>query len=522
MARRDSILIVGAGPTGLMLAVELARLGVHARIIEKRREPSSTSKALAVFARSLELYQRIGVVDEAIAHGVKLTGGHFHAGGQRLASISTDGLESPFPFILALPQSHTERILERRLNSLGVQVERETTLDSIQHQGESVQARIVAGDGTATDATFDWVIGCDGAHSVVREQSDIEFEGADLHQAFMFADATVSWDTPRDHVNAFFSPSGVVAAIPVPPGQAWRVIVSLPEGEAAPREPKLADIEAIMRERTGQDVTMSDPIWLSGFEVRQRKVDRYRSGRVLLAGDAAHAHSPVGGQGMNTGLQDASNLAWKLALVSTGQASQSLLDTYHEEREPIARELLRGTGLATKMVALHSQIAQTIRNHLMQFVLGFEAVQDRIVETMSEMRIDYRGCALSVDQGHGGAIKAGDRAPDAAFMLLRGGEGNVFELLRTPGFHLLVFAGENADDASVYASAAREHARNMPTVQLHVHEIALHGSAQAIERYHTNSRATAALIRPDGYISLRQSPLDADALGRHLAPFAAG
>jgi len=511
----ERILIVGAGPTGLMLAIELARLGIRARIIEKRAEPTHRSRALATFARTLELYDRIGIIDEALRCGRKMHGLVLHAGDRELAEVSMSRLASPFPFVLAIPQSHTERILGEKARAIGVTVERETQLETLRQGEGNCTVQLLRRDGTLENATFDWVVGCDGARSAVRQQVGIRFEGADLHQSFVFADAQVNWAMAPDRVHAFFAPQGVVAAIALPEAGMWRVIASLPEGEAPPKEPTLESIEAMVRTRISDDIRLTDATWVTGFEVRQRKVEAYRAGRVLLAGDAAHAHSPVGGQGMNTGLQDAANLAWKLALVSGGHAEARLLDTYHEEREPIAHGLLRGTGLATRAVALEWPVAQAIRNAVAQFVLGFEAAQDRLIQTMSEIRIDYRGCALSVNASRRTDLRAGDRLPDGTMTLRDGRELRIFGLLREPGFHLFVFADWDETHGNLFVQHARESLRQPLGVPIALHEIDAMDSGY--EGWHQSDNAVAWLVRPDGYIGLRISPIDAAPLDDYLA-----
>ena len=502
---RGVVLIAGAGPTGLMLAIELARHGVTPRVIERRLAPATTSRALAVFARTLELFDRVGVIDEALAAGRRLRGGVIHDGhGRDIASLTTDHLDSPFPFVLSLPQADTERILVRRAESFGIRIERGMQLERIDGAaGRSPVAHVQRDDGAGETIACEWIIGSDGAHSEVREQAGIAFKGVDLHQSFVFADAKPSWRLADDRFHAFFWPGGVIAAVPMPEPGLWRLIASLPRGSRPPDDPTLAMIEATMRERTRLDVALHDPRWVTGFEVRQRRVDRCRAGRILLAGDAAHAHSPIGGQGMNTGLQDAANLGWKLALVLAGRADESLLDTYHEERSPVARRLLRGTGFATRLGTISSPMAITLRNEVLRRVFGIARIRRRLIDAVSEIRIHYRGGRLSIDHAPPSEFRAGDRAPDLPLTMIDGRTARLHALLREPGFHLLVFVREPAP-----------RAMPRPGELLTVHEIDRERSSEASARLGA-CRAAAVLIRPDGHVGARFASLRDDSIERY-------
>jgi 2-polyprenyl-6-methoxyphenol hydroxylase-like FAD-dependent oxidoreductase len=511
MAQR--VLIIGAGPTGLMLAIELARHGVTPRVIEKRREPAPTSRALAVFARTLELFDRAGVIDAALAAGRRLRGGALHDGrGRDIAAVSTDHLDSPFPFVLCLPQAETERILACRAADFGVRAERGIALERIDAPTTNAPiARLRREDGAVESLACDWIIGCDGAHSEVRDQAGIAFRGVDLHQAFVFADAVPSWNLSPDRFHAFLAPGGVIAAVPLPEDGLWRVIASLPPGTSSPEKPSLAEIEAMVQQRARLAVTLRDARWVTGFEVRQRRVNQYRAGRLLLAGDAAHAHSPIGGQGMNTGLQDAANLGWKLALVAAGRADASLLDTYHDEREPIARGLLSGTGFATRAASLANPVSIGLRNFLLRRLLGVRRVRERLITTISEIGIQYRDSRLSIDLAPTGTVRAGDRAPDLPMTFTDGGSDRLHNLLRHPWFHMLVFVAEGDQRAREIATRAA----SLGAAPLTVHLVDLDRSKEAATRFCARE-SMAVLIRPDGYIGARISSLREDVLTRAL------
>src|SRR5215472_12855237 len=314
------ILIVGAGPTGLTAALELLRHGVSCRIIDQCPSPSTTSKALGIHSRTLEVFEALKVLDPFLASGRKLHAFNAFAGTQRLAHVSFDELEAPYPFVLSLPQCETERILTRELRARGVEIERSKKLTALTLLSDHADVEVADLTTNRVDrSSHPWIIGADGAHSAVRKALEIPFDGEALAEDFMLADVAIDWDRPIDETHVFFSPAGILAALPLPGERRYRLVVDLPE--RLPPEPVLKDttqclalFQAWMDRRAHSGIRISEPTWISHFRIQSRIVPTYRKGRAFLAGDAAHIHSPVGGQGMNTGIQDAFNLGWKLAL----------------------------------------------------------------------------------------------------------------------------------------------------------------------------------------------------------------
>ncbi|WP_052723668.1 FAD-dependent monooxygenase [Paenibacillus wulumuqiensis] len=462
------VLIVGAGPTGLTLAIELMRRGVSCRIIDKAAEPSRQSKALGIMARTLELLDHSGITEQLVEQGQPVKAVQVRSGTSILADVElTPIIRSRYPYILTLPQSRTEQVLYERLTMQGGIVERSTELVALEQlQGEgadlsdtTVQATITSAKGSEMIRTR-WVVGCDGAHSTVRHLLGLSFGGDAIAQQFGLADVHVHWPVKPEGVRIYLHQGYIAAFFPMPE-ERYRVIIAAPpdapftgeqrqsgssahgqtdvtsshgewsrpepddaEGEYAPlnsnhngsAEMALPDIQRIvdacMPER--DRVELYDPIWTARFKVNERKVEHYRRGAVFLAGDAAHIHSPVGGQGMNTGIQDAVNLAWKLALVCNGQASAAILDSYDEEREPVARALLRWTGLFTRLVISRLRPLAFMRNTAAPLLSSRRFVQLRMAERLSETGIRYPHSQI-VRQGkgwHRGMPLPGDRAPD--------------------------------------------------------------------------------------------------------------
>jgi len=349
---KTNVLIVGAGPTGLTMACELLRRGIRCRLIDKEDAPSQTSKALAVHSRTLEVFEDMGIIEQLLARGLRATDVNVYDGSERLLHLSLQHLKVPYPYVLSVPQSETERQLTTLLHSLGGEVERSQELTDVQQEGDRVIAvanHISQDTEIAEEITADWLIGCDGARSQVRKALGIEFEGSTYEEDFLLADVDLDWNRTQDKLHIWLHQDGPFAAIPLPKSQHWRLIAGI-AAEEDEVETAVDLFQQLMIERTGDTTTtISNPIWLSNFKIHRRIVNQYREGRVFLAGDAAHIHSPVGGQGMNVGIQDAYNLAWKLTLVVKNQAPTALLNTYEAERRPIAKSVLAATHALTKL-----------------------------------------------------------------------------------------------------------------------------------------------------------------------------
>jgi len=408
------VLVAGAGPTGLMLALWLARRGIEARIVDKADAPGTTSRALVNHARTLEYYRQLGFADEAIARGIKFAAINLWKRGAHVARVALGDIgkdESPFPFMLILAQDELEKLLVELLEKIGVRVERSTELAGFEDKGSSVSAALrgVRGEETVECA---WLIGCDGAHSTVREKLRLEFPGGTYDHMFYVADIHGKGPAINGELNLALDDADFLGIFPLPGEGNSRLIGTVKrEAEAAGRKLEWGDVSPKVLERMRFQVERVN--WFSTYHVHHRVVHRFRVGRVFVAGDAAHIHSPVGGQGMNTGIGDAVNLAWKLADVIAGRARESILDTYEPERIAFARRLVATTDRAFVFVLKNGPIARFVRLEIVPRVLprllAWGPARRFFFRTLSQVGIRYRKSALSA--GWAGEVRGGDRLP---------------------------------------------------------------------------------------------------------------
>jgi 2-polyprenyl-6-methoxyphenol hydroxylase-like FAD-dependent oxidoreductase len=409
------ILIAGAGPTGLAMALWLAKSGVRFRIVDKTPRPSDESRALVVHARTLELYAQAGFADEAIAHGLEFSAANLWAAGERVARVGLGDIGadlSPYPYLLILAQDRHERLLVERLATLGVQVERETEVVDVEEGDGRIVARLRRRDGSEERCECAWLAGCDGAHSTVREKVGLRFPGGTYRHLFYVADVQASGPVVNRELNVALDEADLLAVFPLPGEGNARLIGTIrAESEEAARGLAWEDVSRDILERLKLQVSKVN--WFSTYHVHHRVTEHFRVGRAFLLGDAAHIHSPVGGQGMNTGIGDAVNLAWKLAMVVRGRADARLLDTYEPERIGFARRLVATTDRGFTFVSSSGPIARVVRlhvvPHLLPAVMSFDAARRYLFRTVSQTMINYRGSALSA--GWAGSVAGGDRLP---------------------------------------------------------------------------------------------------------------
>jgi 2-polyprenyl-6-methoxyphenol hydroxylase-like FAD-dependent oxidoreductase len=469
------VLVVGAGPVGLTLAAELARYGLSVRIVDKAAHPTTTSKALAIWSRSLELFDRMGCTEQFLAAGIQGHGASIRSGGQVLGHARLDAIPSAYNFALMIPQRETERLMAAHLGRFGPAVEREVELTGFEDRGDRVQARLHHADGREEMVDCLWLVGCDGAHSTVRHSLGFAFAGAPEPNDWVLADVTLQGAAapPADEVSLYLHRDGLFVVFPMP-GPRFRLVATL--GAADPDksrpDPTLESIQTLIGQRAGGGFTAEDPQWLANFRVHERKVADYRRGRVFLAGDAAHIHSPAGGQGMNTGMQDAINLAWKLAMVGHGAADPDLLLSYSPERSAVGEIVLRNATRMTEMATLANPAAQGLRNLVLRFALGLAPIRERMALQMSEVEIAYGSSPLSRGL-HAGAhgLVAGGRLPPEFYAGAPPGAGERprFVLYAEPG-------ADSADLLSRFPEMLEPVARPAPEGGL------------------------LLLVRPDGYI----------------------
>lgn len=399
MTASPAVLVVGAGPVGLVAAAELARHGVPVRIIDKLSAPTDESRAIAVHARSLDMMARMGVVDTLIATGVKARGMEFYSGGGELFRVPLDEIDTAYPFSLNTPQTETERVLTEHLRSFGVTVDRAVELTGLSQDADAVRVGLRHGDGTNEELTVAWVIGADGAHSTVRHLVGEKLTGKFVGERFLLGDVDADHHLDPASMYTFFSPDGPVLAMPMRHGR-MRVMAQVHDAPGTPLNlhPSLAELQGVVDGRGVTDITLVRAHWLTSFELHHAQVHQYRWGRVFLAGDTAHIHSPAGGQGMNTGMQDAFNLAWKLAAVIDGQPGEALLDSYHAERYPVAKAMIEATVRLSRGGTLTGP-PQRIRNAVLKVLSHVGPFPRAMAEWAAEVNVGYPGSPIVI--GHG-------------------------------------------------------------------------------------------------------------------------
>ena len=410
------VLVVGAGPTGLTLALELAAQGVPVRVVDAAADAVHESRALVVQARTLEVLDRLGVADDLVRAGDRASGLAVHGRG-RVGSVrlfDPTMTETAYPFLLFLSQARLERILLDHLARAGVTVERDCTLVGLSEDTDGVTATVRSARGTGTTVQARYAVGCDGAHSAVRAALGVAFAGSTYPQTFVLADVDAD-GIDGGRIHAFLGAAGLMFFFPLGSPVSWRVLTTR-TAEVGPAT-TFADLERLVADRTTGTVTVRDPVWLTDFSISERCVDTMRVGRVLLAGDAAHLHSPAGGQGMNTGIQDAVNLGWKLALVCRGSVADSLLDSYEAERLPVAREVLEATGRVFTVATSSNRLVGIVRPLVGATVLPLLArvpvLRRAAFRAVAELDVAYRSGALLQESGAPRrGVRAGDRVPD--------------------------------------------------------------------------------------------------------------
>ncbi|MBV2362972.1 FAD-dependent monooxygenase [Streptomonospora nanhaiensis] len=510
------VLVVGAGGTGLALAAGLARRGVRVRVVEKAPALSPVPKALGVQARTLEVLEDLGVVPRMVAEGLPMTAMHIRSERRPVADIDLSLIDSGYPYLLMLPQSAVERILADRLAEDGVAVEHGVELTGFTDTGAHVAAVLRHADGRTETVRAGWLAGADGAHSTVRHLLGIPFEGTALEENFATADIGLDWPLGFGDGFAFLDRGRPAAFFPLPEGR-YRMVIAYPPGADPGGEVTRAEMQAQLDRLGVPGARVTDFGWSARFRVNQRLSARHSAGRVFLTGDAAHIHSPVGAQGMNTGIQDAVNLAWKLAAHITGGAPRDLLDTYHQERGAVARRLVAGTTRFTRLTLLHGTVTTMVRRAVAPRVLGRGPVQQRLTRAISQLDVAYPDSALNAGAAPSGGPAPGERAPYTG----------LFGPAAGPGCTLLVFTGyRGAADPEVRAGVgeltALAQARPGVAVEVAAPEgddglpgVRHDASLEAHRRFGLTAGGYA-LVRPDGYIAVVGALGDTAALRGHL------
>ncbi len=549
---RPDVLIVGAGPVGLTLACSLRTHGIDCLVIDKTAGPVRESRATDIHARTMELCAPLGITDALLARGKRSHSVWFYSNGQRVAGFSTDELPSPYPFILGLPQFATEEVLLDRLTQLGGRVLRRHSFVSLESFEDHVKTTLADADGKEFMIDVPWLVGCDGATSPVRHCLGLPFEGDTYEELFLLADLRIDWALTKDELHLFLTEEGFFMVLPMPDG--WvRAFASVPPE----RTEMVADrqtFERLIRERVDVPCEVLENGWIAQFRIHRRMVPRYREGRVFLAGDAAHIHSPVGGQGMNIGMQDALNLGFKLALAVRGLARPALLESYEVERHHAAARTLRDTHLATTLSMFQSPFLRIPRDLMGRATQGWSGLARWMCELVACFHYDVRdspavdsvrGSLLNVDVltdlsteepsiaehlSYSTGTRAGERAPFVRFGAQD--ETSSFALISANEHTLLLFDGlaQTVEGYRNLATIARDVERVFPAVVRPLVIVPddkrpadlppdIRVIADPGTKLHHGFAAEAEcafLLRPDGYVAFRCQPAEHAKILEHL------
>ena len=477
-----TVLIIGAGPVGLTMALALLRRGIRFRIVEKSPERTTLSKALAIWPRTLELLDIEETSQNLVNAGHRVVGAQIWAERELLMQLNFEDAKTDFPFGLMLPQRETERILEARLKRAGIDIERGTELVSFEQGDAQVTAWLRNAEGVAQMCRAHWLVACDGAHSTVRHQlPGAEFKGETLPSNWVLADIRMDTELPSDQISTFWDKDGLLLAVPFG-NDRFRIIANVGEGDQTHLAmPTLDDIQKILDARCSVKAVGSDPQWISRIVINERKLRDYRFGRIFVVGDSAHVHSPAGGQGMNTGMQDAMNLAWKLAMVIRGEAKSALLDSYSVERSAIGQQVLQNAGRLTRLAIISNPILQQVRAFAMNTLGHFDSVRHAMADQFLELGLRYRHSMLTHElPTQSSSIAPGARVPNAELTSSTAGPASLYGLLSYGRFVVLSVGAPRCEIAAP------------------LQKIAISAEAAEAEGYESGY---VYVIRPDAYLA---------------------
>lgn len=526
------VLIVGAGPTGLMMACELLRHNISFRIIDKKAEPTQGSNATWIQAHTLEIFDAIGIVDRFLKVGHKCEAINFYVKGKALANIPLTQIDSTYPFILMLPQRETERLLNKRLEESKVHVERSSELINIQQTGDEVISTVRHADGNVENIKSSWVIACDGANSTVRDKCQIPFPGEDLPEQFMVADAQMSSFLPANEIHVFFDKGTIFpdkgtifSAFPWG-SKEYRLTANLYQD--APRQSfNEHEVKEVVAERTYGNYIVESVSWITPFWIHGKIVDQMRHGSIFLVGDAAHIHSPAGGQGMNTGIQDAFGLAWKLALVIKGKSNQSLLNTYQEERFPIIKDIVTKANHLSNMSLFDKSFISKLRKFCHE-ISDNSDLSNKIAEQLTQINIHYKKSPIINynEKPNAGSPQQGERAPNVKIDDSR----TLYGYLHNTHHNILIFAGnrltkEDLTKINKLKSLINEKFSDCVKMfiiareQLNEIDYVILDPAGVIHQHYKIKHTATYIIRPDNYIGYYANGVDSSSIDAFLQQY---
>ena len=516
-----TVLVVGAGPTGMMAALELGRFGIPVRLVEKLSTPATTSRAIGVQARTLELLEQRGLASSLVELGNPARAANIYGGGKRIFRLDFEHIDSRYNYLLLVSQAETEKILREALDKAGVEIERSVRMIALaQADRDAVTAVLEHGDGSLERFECPYLIDSEGAHSIARETSGLQFEGKSLVEDYALGDLHLDGDLEQTELSLFSSEHGFLALFPM--GQRrFRMIVSNPISKPAKgTEPALGELQELYDQRSHIPARFHDMTWSSWFRINSRMIHHLSTGRIFLGGDSAHIHSPAGAQGMNTGMQDMINLGWKLAMVVKGQAKPEILETYSADRTPVIKDVLTKTEGLTQAIGSESTVFRSVFNHLAPWIVGIEAVQYDSTEHMSQLSLNYRASRLSASDGHAGTLRAGDRMRDLQVMAANDERSTeqqaqepstVFGLLDPCTFTLLY---SNFTEHGKTHSELRSALKSWDHL-MRVYQIAPQNEDRASFDDLFGKSPSILLVRPDGYIGFTGTDKSIHALAEY-------
>ncbi|MGB7070891.1 MAG: FAD-dependent monooxygenase [Pyrinomonadaceae bacterium] len=503
---KTDVMIIGAGPTGLALACQLIRHKVDFVIVDKNETTTPHSKAIGIQARTLEIYEQIGIADELVDRGTIATKARMIEGGKVRGEVSFGEFGkgmSPYPYLLFVEQGTHEQILDEFIKSNNTSIRWRTELESFSQDDAGVIANFKTADGRTETIEAKFLVGCDGPSSLVRHTLGLSFKGGTSERLFYVADVEIDWGFSHDALHVCLAQSSVTAFFPMRGGDTnYRIVGVFPEGhEADETEIVYDEVERQIVEDTELDLDITRVNWFSVYKVHSRRVNRFSKGRCILAGDSAHIHTPAGAQGMNTGIQDGYNLAWKLAMVLNGSTDLKILDTYNDERLANAERLLETTDRLFNLAASPNVFIAFLRTRVLPYVANFALSLDRVQRYLfplvSQIGINYRSSSLSVDDASF-SIRAGDRMP---YFLIDG--KSIYDGLQNPNFHLLIFSDGSSRVPDPLNIDDTTDVRVLP---LHANIAGIFGT----------TRSFTVLVRPDNYIGYISSGVSVDGVKVYL------
>ncbi len=518
--KHTPVLIVGAGPSGLMMAAQLIRNGIQPVIIDSKQGITSHSNAIVVQARSLEIYRQLGIIDQVISGGKQAQGLIFNQKEKQLATLPIGEIgqgKTPYPYVFLYPQYKNERVLLDYLTQNCCPVYWDTSLKNIEQQTDKVTVTLVQGNGEEYQLTTDWLIGADGAHSTVRKQLNIAFNGDTYPHYFYLADVELAGE-PTDYMNIHLSPDSFTGFFPLPEPNRFRIIGNIPP-DVEGKEVTLDDVLPWLKQVTGKEQQVTKSHWFTTYKLHHRMADKFRSGRCFLVGDAAHIHSPVGGQGMNTGLQDAYNLAWKLAAVVNKQTTEAVLESYVDERMPVAKALLKTTDKAFNIAMSGNPLVGFFKRWIMPGMLKMmwnnETIKEKLFSIISQTGISYRDSKLNLHLSHAAKIKAGDRLPYLkVYDEKTHEETDLHQWCAKPGFTLIAMGYVPETELFTWARWINQY---YPQTLNFFYLPPSNKNRQVFDAFEiTADQRKTLIVRPDMYIGLVSDVIDRGTVDNYL------